>query len=169
MSLLLVKSPNYVLQRFELSKNQPLSIGSHSISDIQLDDEGVALIEARISWSKKQFDITSAGDQGILVNGNKVNSAGLTSGDRFVIGSTQFLFTTESDAKQLGEDPFENKSDDKYIRPSDEIAGEDYRRARHFLHRLGQKLPVHPTVTQQTDRLKSQMQQVLNDARSASR
>lgn len=121
MSLLLVKSPNYVLQRFELSKNQPLSIGSHSISDIQLDDEGVALIEARISWSKKQFDITSAGDQGILVNGNKVNSAGLTSGDRFVIGSTQFLFTTESDAKQLGEDPFENKSDDKYIRPSDEI------------------------------------------------
>ncbi|MDC0261736.1 ABC transporter substrate-binding protein [Planctomycetaceae bacterium] len=49
------------------------------------------------------------------------------------------------------------------------IAGEDYRRARHFLHRLGQKLPVHPTVTQQTDRLKSQMQQVLNDARSASR
>ncbi len=122
MSLLLVKSPNYVLQRFELRKNQPLSIGSHSISDIQLDDEGVALIEARISWSKKQFEITSAGDQGILVNGKSVNSAGLNSGDRFVIGSSQFLFTTESDANQLGEDPFENKSDDEKSRSSDDIA-----------------------------------------------
>ena len=69
MSVLLVKSPNRELQRLELSKNQPLSIGSHSISDIQLDDEGIALIEARISWAKKQFEITAAADKEFWLTG----------------------------------------------------------------------------------------------------
>jgi|GEM_PF-2345180 len=120
MSVLLVKSPNRELQRLELSKNQPLSIGSHSISDIQLDDEGIALIEARISWAKKQFEITAAGGQGILVNGTPESSARLKPGDRFIIGSTQFLFTTENEEAQLGEDPFT----DDHENPKSNVSGE---------------------------------------------
>ncbi|MBD3674837.1 MAG: FHA domain-containing protein, partial [Planctomycetaceae bacterium] len=106
MSLLLVKSHHGEIRQFELSKNQPLTIGAHSISDVQLDSEGIALIEARISWLKKQYEITAAGTNNLIINGDQVKAAPLNSGDRITIGTVELLFTTPEDLDALGDDPF---------------------------------------------------------------
>lgn len=115
MSLLLVKSQNGQIRQFELSKNQPLTIGSHTISDIQIDSEGVALMEARLSWAKKQFEITAAGANKLLVNGEPVQSASLQPGDRITIGTVEFLFTTPEELENAGVDPFFDQQESEEI------------------------------------------------------
>ena len=44
-------------QIIELSKQQPVSIGSHASNDLQIDNENVASMQCRISWNKKGFEV----------------------------------------------------------------------------------------------------------------
>lgn len=47
------------------------------------------------------------------------------------------------------------------------VAENDFRQARHFLHRLEHNLPQNSTINQQSNRLQSLMQKTLRDAREA--
>lgn len=95
MSILVVRTPDGNRRRVELSKNQPLTIGAHSISDIQIEEPGIELMEARISWEKKHFELTAANPDGVDLNGETVMSASLNPGDVLTLGETRLIFTTE--------------------------------------------------------------------------
>ncbi len=56
-------------QTIELSKQQPLSIGSHASNDLQIEDEGVATMQCRISWNKKGYEVVAATSDGVEING----------------------------------------------------------------------------------------------------
>ena len=81
-------------ERRELSKQQPITIGTHQTNDLQLDEAGVELIHCRVSWNKDCFEAVAAGVEPIDVNGNLVQKATLASGDVLRIGSIDMTFKT---------------------------------------------------------------------------
>jgi outer membrane protein assembly factor BamB len=87
---------NGEIERRPLEKQQPVSIGSHSSSDIRIDEEGVETLHCRISWNKKAFEAVSAGIEGFEVNGNVVQRAVLKQGDVLRFGTVDLRFI-ESD------------------------------------------------------------------------
>lgn len=94
MSILMVKTPGGQFRRVELSKRQPLTIGSHSVSDLQIEDPEIGLMEARVSWGKQHYEVTAATPKGVKVNGETVMAADLTPGDILTLGQTDLIFTT---------------------------------------------------------------------------
>ncbi|MBL8848870.1 MAG: PQQ-binding-like beta-propeller repeat protein [Planctomycetaceae bacterium] len=82
-------------ERRELSKQQPVSIGSYKSNDIVVDEKGVELIHCRISWNKSAFEAVAAGVEPIDVNGNLQQRAVLKSGDVVRIGSVDITFAGE--------------------------------------------------------------------------
>src|SRR5687768_9294510 len=87
---------NGEIERRPLEKQQPVSIGSHSSSDIRIDEEGVETLHCRISWNKKAFEAVAAGIEGFEVNGNVVQRAVLKQGDVLRFGTVDLRFI-ESD------------------------------------------------------------------------
>lgn len=83
-------------ERRELSKQQPVSIGSHKSNDIQIDENGVELIHCRISWNKSAYEAVAAGVEPIDVNGVMLQRSSLKSGDVLRIGSVDISFHSES-------------------------------------------------------------------------
>lgn len=83
------------VERHELSKQQPVSIGSHSSNDICVDEDGVEMIHCRIAWNKTGFEAVSAGVDGIDVNGSLVQRAMLSAGDVLRFGSVDITFQGE--------------------------------------------------------------------------
>jgi len=79
-------------ERRELSKQQPLSIGSHKTNDVVLDENGVELIHCRISWNKTAYEAVAAGVEPLDVNGSQVQRSKLKSGDVLRIGSVDITF-----------------------------------------------------------------------------
>jgi len=84
-------------QKIELSKQQPVSIGSHTSNDLQIDSEGVASMQCRISWNKKGYEILAATSEGIEINGTMSGRSLLNDGDLIRIGEADILFTDEVD------------------------------------------------------------------------
>lgn len=121
MSLIVVKSPDGAVRHFPLTKTQPVTIGRHGTCDIQIDDDGVERLHARISWAKKHFEVMSAAPQGVLVNGTAVRNSKLSVGDVIQVGGTDLLFTTEEALRGDGEKP---KDDDPLDVPLKEITEE---------------------------------------------
>lgn len=80
------------VERRPLEKQQPVSIGSHSSSDIRIDDEGVETLHCRVSWNKKAFEAVAAGIEGIEINGTLVQRAVLKPGDVLRFGSVDLKF-----------------------------------------------------------------------------
>lgn len=81
-------------ERRELSKQQPVTIGTHQTNDLQVDEADVELIHCRVSWNKDGFEAVAAGVAPIDVNGNLVQKAKLSSGDVLRIGSLDIAFKT---------------------------------------------------------------------------
>jgi FHA domain len=83
------------VERHELSKQQPVSIGSHNSNDICIDEDGVEMMHCRIAWNKTGFEAVSAGVDGIDINGSLVQRAMLTAGDILRFGSVDVTFQGE--------------------------------------------------------------------------
>ena len=86
-------------QNIELSKQQPVSIGSHSSNDLQVDD--VASMQCRISWNKKGYELIAATSDGVEINGVMSGRSQLNDGDLIRIGEADILFTDEVDLLDL--------------------------------------------------------------------
>lgn len=83
------------VSRHELSKTQPVTIGSHDTNDIVVDDESVELMHCRVSWNKSGYEAVAAGIDGFDVNGTVVQRAMLKSGDMLRFGSVDIRFTDD--------------------------------------------------------------------------
>lgn len=79
-------------ERRELSKQQPVSIGSHKSNDLVLEENGVELIHCRISWNKTKYEAVAAGVEPIDVNGTLLQRSELKPGDVVRIGSVDITF-----------------------------------------------------------------------------
>ncbi|WP_339734422.1 PQQ-binding-like beta-propeller repeat protein [uncultured Gimesia sp.] len=88
-------------QVIELSKQQPVSIGSHSSNDLQIEDAGVASMQCRISWNKKGYEALAATSDGIEINGTMSGRTLLNDGDLIRIGEADILFVDEVDLLDL--------------------------------------------------------------------
>ena len=80
------------VDRYELTKQAPLSIGSHSSNNIALDEAGVEILHCRIAWAKSGYEAVAAGMQGIDVNGSIVQRAMLKPGDVLRFGTVDMTF-----------------------------------------------------------------------------
>jgi len=84
------------VDRYELTKRSPLSIGSHSSNNIALDEAGVEIMHCRIAWAKSGYEAVAAGMQGIDVNGTIVQRAMLKPGDMLRFGTVDIRFDDEA-------------------------------------------------------------------------
>lgn len=83
------------VERRELSKQSPLSIGSHRSNDVRVDDEGVEIMHCRIGWNKTGYEAVSAGLSGLDINGTMMQRKLLEPGDVLRVGSIDFRFGTD--------------------------------------------------------------------------
>ncbi len=90
------------VERRELSKQQPLSIGNHATNDLCIDEPDVELMHCRVSWNKNGFEAVAAGVAPLDVNGNLVQRAILKSGDVLRIGSVDITFRSGDEAGAAG-------------------------------------------------------------------
>ncbi|QDT91836.1 outer membrane protein assembly factor BamB family protein [Gimesia algae] len=104
-------------QIIELSKQQPVSIGSHASNDLQIDGENVASMQCRISWNKKNFEVLAATSDGIEINGTMSGRSLLKDGDLIRIGEADILFVDEVDLLDLSA-PLPDVSDEDNIESS---------------------------------------------------
>lgn len=101
-------------ERRSLSKQQPLTIGSHRSNDLIIDEPGVESIHARITWSKSCYEIVALGVDGIDVNGTIVQRSLLQGGEVVRFGAVDMRF----DAEGLSADaPDETAEPDADVRP----------------------------------------------------
>src|SRR5688500_5942456 len=105
------------VERRELTKQQPLSIGSHRSNDVCIDEEGVELIHCRVSWSKTAFEAVAAGVEPIDVNGNLVQRSQLKSGDVLRIGTVDMKFRGDGESATAADIP---ASDNYGLKPVSE-------------------------------------------------
>ncbi len=84
------------VERRELSKQQPVSIGNHSSNDVCIDEPGVDLIHCRVAWNKTAYEVVAAGTEPLDINGNLVQRALLTAGDVLRIGSVDITLVDEA-------------------------------------------------------------------------
>lgn len=80
------------VDRYELTKRSPLSIGSHSSNNIALDEAGVEIMHCRVAWAKSGYEAVAAGMQGLDVNGSVVQRAMLKDGDILRFGTVDVRF-----------------------------------------------------------------------------
>jgi TolA-binding protein len=80
------------VDRRELSKRQPVTIGSHHSNDVIIDEDGVEIMHCRISWGKQGFEAVAAGVEGLDVNGTPVHQATLKPGDTLRFGTVDVRF-----------------------------------------------------------------------------
>lgn len=74
-------------EQIPLEKGEPISIGSHTTSDIIIDDDGIGALHSRIGWTKEGFEIAVAGSDPINVDGTDVSKVVLKGGMVIRIGS----------------------------------------------------------------------------------
>ncbi|MGH7200361.1 MAG: FHA domain-containing protein, partial [Planctomycetaceae bacterium] len=86
MPELQIQRQNGDVQSWELTREQPVSIGRHSSNDVVVDAEGVAVMHCRIAWKGDGYEVVAANMEGVEVNGTQVRSAPLHSGDVLRVG-----------------------------------------------------------------------------------
>lgn len=92
MALLEVTHLTGDVERRDLYKRQPMTIGSHSSCDLRIDEKGVERIHCRISWNKDNWEAIAAGDSPVELNGVEVQKAVLKSGDTLRFGTVDVKF-----------------------------------------------------------------------------
>ncbi len=80
------------VERRDLYKRQPMTIGSHSSCDLRIDEEGVEIMHCRISWTKDNWEAVAAGTSPFDLNGTPVQRAILKSGDTLRFGTVDVKF-----------------------------------------------------------------------------
>lgn len=80
------------VERRDLYKRQPMTIGSHSSCDLRIDEEGVEIMHCRISWNKDNWEAVAAGTSPFDLNGTSVQRATLKSGDTLRFGTVDVRF-----------------------------------------------------------------------------
>ena len=80
------------VERRDLYKRQPMTIGSHASNDLRIDEEGVEIMHCRISWNKENWEAVAAGTSPFDLNGTAVQRATLTSGDTLRFGTVDVRF-----------------------------------------------------------------------------
>ncbi|WP_417848729.1 PQQ-binding-like beta-propeller repeat protein [Thalassoglobus sp.] len=116
------------VDQMKLSKQQPLTIGSHSSTDITIDEDNVEIMHCRISWGKGGYEAVAAGTEPIEVNGNLVQRAVLKAGDTLRFGSVDIRYR---DSKEDGH-----------------TAVEDEHQAERGLKPLSEEIPAPRTPSQ---------------------
>lgn len=92
MALLEVTHLTGDVERRDLYKRQPMTIGSHSSCDLRIDEKGVERIHCRISWNKENWEAIAAGESPVELNGVEVQKAILKSGDTLRFGTVDVKF-----------------------------------------------------------------------------
>ncbi len=92
MAIIEIRHPSGKSEKKKISRRQPFSIGSHSANNFSIDDDTLASIHCRISWNKSNYEVTSATDEPIKVNGSKVKHTLLRDDDIINIGEYEFKF-----------------------------------------------------------------------------
>lgn len=87
------------VERRELSKRVPLTIGRLGSNDIVIDCEGVAPVHCRISWNRRHFEAAAVTRSGIDWNGAVVQQAMLSPGDSVRIGDVDFVVQESADGE----------------------------------------------------------------------
>ncbi|MGE5193723.1 MAG: PQQ-binding-like beta-propeller repeat protein, partial [Deltaproteobacteria bacterium] len=80
----------------ELSREVPLLVGHLPSSDIQVDADGVAPIHCRISWQRRNFEVTAVAPEGVQFNGTTVRHHQLSPGDVLRVGDVDIVLLAES-------------------------------------------------------------------------
>lgn len=80
------------IERRDLYKRQPMSIGSHPTNDLRIDESGVEIMHARVSWNKESWEVVAAGTAPVDINGTFVKRSILHSGDTMRFGTIDIRF-----------------------------------------------------------------------------
>ena len=80
------------VERRDLYKRQPMTIGNHSSCDLRIDEEGVEIMHCRISWNKDNWEAVAAGTSPFDLNGTPVQRVTLKSGDTLRFGTVDVKF-----------------------------------------------------------------------------
>ena len=84
-------------EQVPLNKSEPVSLGTHSASDIILEGENVAPLHCRISWTNEGFEASAAGQLPIEVDGVEVTHTILKQGMLLRIGEADIRFINENE------------------------------------------------------------------------
>lgn len=85
------------VDRIALSKQQPLTIGSHASTDITIDEDDVEIMHCRISWGKQGYEAVAAGTAPLELNGNLIKNSKLKAGDILRFGTVDVRFRESED------------------------------------------------------------------------
>ncbi|MCA9117890.1 MAG: FHA domain-containing protein, partial [Planctomycetaceae bacterium] len=97
MSILQIQFADGTTKDLPLERSQPVSVGRHSTSDIQIDEDAVAVLHCRISWNRRHWEVTAASAGGVEVNGTIVRHAPLTERDLIRVGSVDLRLLPASE------------------------------------------------------------------------
>lgn len=103
--ILAIQQPAQPPELRRILRAQPISIGRHVSNDICIDEPDVAAIHCRVSWNGKQFEVTSAGRDGVDLNGTLVRHSSLKEGDVLRIGTAD-LVVQDRETQTHGEERF---------------------------------------------------------------
>jgi outer membrane protein assembly factor BamB len=96
MAVIEIRHRTGQIETRELSKAAPLLVGHLPTTDIQVDADGVAPIHCRISWKRKEFEVTSVSPDGVQFNGRMVRQSVLAPGDVIRVGDVDIVLLSES-------------------------------------------------------------------------
>lgn len=71
-------------------------VGQLPSSDIQVDADGVAPVHCRISWKRKNFEVTAVSAEGVQFNGSTIRNKVLLPGDVLRVGDVEIVLLAES-------------------------------------------------------------------------
>lgn len=74
-----------------LSRRNPIVVGRNPISDVHIDDAGVAPIHCRVLWNGTHFEVAATSEEGIDVNGVMVQRKRLAAGDTIRVGKADLV------------------------------------------------------------------------------
>jgi outer membrane protein assembly factor BamB/tetratricopeptide (TPR) repeat protein len=75
------------VERREINKTQPVSIGRQASNDVCVDEDDVGPLHCRISWNRTGYEVVAAQAGGVEVNGTPVQRAPLADGDVIRVGT----------------------------------------------------------------------------------
>lgn len=86
------------VEEYELSREQPVSIGRSSSNDVCIDEDDVEPMHCRIAWDSDGYVLTAAQPEGVEVNGTLVKSSALNDEDVIRIGTVDIHVSVELEA-----------------------------------------------------------------------
>jgi outer membrane protein assembly factor BamB/pSer/pThr/pTyr-binding forkhead associated (FHA) protein len=109
------------VERREINKTQPVSIGRQASNDICVDEDDVGTLHCRIAWNKTGYEVVAAQPAGVEVNGIAVQHAPLADGDVIRVGTIDIALMLDGEkvaraavpaSKPLPDDLFDDGPDE---------------------------------------------------------